>query len=291
MSSKVMERIHGQGTGWFAAPNAVFHRPEIGPYAKLVYLYLCRRGGPDGCAWPSLATIAHDCGVSKDTIVKAIKTLEAEGCIRVQRVEGEQLGHVSNRYHFLPMPLAAVSGPLTASADTPLSESADTLAATAVTKDYQEKDDKDEKDTPPLPPSGGSGDERPKKDWSAFVTAWNEILPHPPFPRLRYDGNDGLRKALCARLKSPGWQTNYIAALQKAAAAPAGCWLKGGNDSGWVMNPAFFLQDGAKKGCSVDRILAGEMQAAASSGSAPNKTLSQLESGMALAKKFEEMGL
>ncbi len=36
-----------QSTGWFAAPNWVFDS-DLSWSEKLVYLYLCRRSGPDG---------------------------------------------------------------------------------------------------------------------------------------------------------------------------------------------------------------------------------------------------
>lgn len=259
----IMERIHGQGTGWFAAPNTIFHRPEIGPYAKLVYLYLCRRGGPDGCAWPSLTTIAEDCGVSKDTITKAIKVLEAEKCIRVQRIEDEQRGHLSNRYHFLP--LAVPSGPLDATAATPLSVGAATLAAEAGSKDDHVKDDQDQKDTPSL---AAQKKPRAKHSYSEGFEAWWKHYPKPvgkyeAFQEWEALGSDrppleSLIAAVEAQKKSDKWNQGYI--------LDACRWLKRRR---WEDAPTPTHVPTAP----------------------PNPVAAQLASGMALAQKLRERGL
>lgn len=129
----------------------------------------------------------------------------------------------------------------------------------------------------------------PTGAWDIFLDRWN-ALPSP-YPKLNPSAaHEGLRKTFAARMKNQSWATRYPLALTRAATAPAGCFLRGGDS--WIMNATWFCEDG-KKGCSVERILAGEMQQAPATRTGPtgpprNKVLDQLASGEALARKFEE---
>lgn len=90
---------HLTGVGWFAAPNAIFDHDGLTPYEILIYLYLCRRAGPDGSCWPSYATICNDCKVSRTTAGRAIAALQERGLVIVERRVSEKGDPESNAYH------------------------------------------------------------------------------------------------------------------------------------------------------------------------------------------------
>lgn len=70
--------------GWFWSENAVFEL-TVSAYAKLTYLYLCRRADNDvRQSYPSLQRIADDLGVSVDTVRRSVQELRAAGAIRVK---------------------------------------------------------------------------------------------------------------------------------------------------------------------------------------------------------------
>ena len=71
------------GSGWFAAPNDVFALDH--PHDILVSVYLLRRAGPDGSAWPSIARIAADVKISRASVKRAIGRLQTRGWLDVER--------------------------------------------------------------------------------------------------------------------------------------------------------------------------------------------------------------
>jgi hypothetical protein len=86
------------GTGWFAAPDAVFGDNGLTALEKLCFLYFCRRAGSDGSSFPSYKTIARDIAVGRSTAIKLVQSLEAKKLIRKiprRRVDGS---FTSNTY-------------------------------------------------------------------------------------------------------------------------------------------------------------------------------------------------
>lgn|GEM_PF-4646117 len=73
-----------KGTGWFAAPNFIFDLPGLTAAQRLVYLYLCRRAGPDGTSWPGIQRIARDVSLHRDTVRRSIEALEKLGLLTRQ---------------------------------------------------------------------------------------------------------------------------------------------------------------------------------------------------------------
>ena len=80
---------------WFDSPNAIF-RPglSLSVYARLVYLYLCRRDADRGKAFPGYTRMAVDCGVSRRTAIHAVQELCAVGLITYTAGNHER----ANRY-------------------------------------------------------------------------------------------------------------------------------------------------------------------------------------------------
>ena len=80
---------------WFDSPNAIF-RPglSLSVYARLVYLYLCRRDADRGKAFPGYTRMAADCGISRRTAIHAVQELCAVGLITYTAGNHER----ANRY-------------------------------------------------------------------------------------------------------------------------------------------------------------------------------------------------
>ena len=66
--------------------------------AKMIYLYLKRRGGKDGKAWPSVKTIAGDLGISESSVRRGIRELEKEKLLSVRAAFRTNGARTSNRY-------------------------------------------------------------------------------------------------------------------------------------------------------------------------------------------------
>lgn len=76
-------------TNWFKCPNEVF---ELGlsPKEMVVYLYIIRCENNSSAAYPSYATIAEKCGISRRSAVNAINDLEEKGLlVKTVRRKGE----------------------------------------------------------------------------------------------------------------------------------------------------------------------------------------------------------
>ena len=108
-----MQKLNGQ---FFQMPNMVFAH-HLTPDQFTVYCYLvCRAGSKDKC-WPSVKTIGGECGLSENTVRKAIKTLVERGFI--SKVATKRYGRNgrcyqgNNHYYIQEMPNLARSAPVT----------------------------------------------------------------------------------------------------------------------------------------------------------------------------------
>ena len=72
-------------------PNAIFEA-DLKTHEKLTYIYLCRCGNQGAIAFPSYATIAEKCSISRMSAINAVKKLIACGLLEKDvRVEAD--GH------------------------------------------------------------------------------------------------------------------------------------------------------------------------------------------------------
>lgn len=72
---------------WQAA-RAVLDIDTLNPTAKFVLVVLCLRAGTDGRAWPSLATIGADTGLSERAVRYALRQLQKSGHIDLIHRQG-----------------------------------------------------------------------------------------------------------------------------------------------------------------------------------------------------------
>lgn len=71
--------------GWFRAPNDIFSC-GLNNYEIVVYLYIVRMHNNNRKgAFPSKATIATACGISKPTVNKSVEELKKKGLLTIKR--------------------------------------------------------------------------------------------------------------------------------------------------------------------------------------------------------------
>ena len=108
------------GERFFKLSNAMFCY-HLTPIQFAVYSFLICSAGQKGKCWPSMKTIAANCGCSEGAAREAIGVLERRGFIRrVSRYQDRPNGSVrqtSNSYYILDLP------PLPISRGTPTSQS------------------------------------------------------------------------------------------------------------------------------------------------------------------------
>jgi hypothetical protein len=74
-------------TGYAAIPRWIQRDPRISMHAKMVYLAINSRMGRNAAAFPSVQTMATDCGMSVSSTRRALRELEALGVlVSVSRV-------------------------------------------------------------------------------------------------------------------------------------------------------------------------------------------------------------
>ena len=118
----------GRRRGWFWAHNAIWDVEGLSPYAILVYLYLCRCADAGGTCWPSRATIAQACRISKDSVDRAVKQLVELGLLEKEVRRANDGGYASNLYTLLDPP-GADDAPAERRAHTPSRSERPPLAA------------------------------------------------------------------------------------------------------------------------------------------------------------------
>ncbi len=94
--------IFADDKGFFYSYNVIFDL-ELSKNAKLLYLYLCRRADGKSKTFPSYATMASACSLSRSTAIRAMKELMAEGLLlRKRQQHGREF--TSNQYLLYPAP-------------------------------------------------------------------------------------------------------------------------------------------------------------------------------------------
>ncbi len=75
----------GREHGWWWIDNETSSHwcAKLGPIAWSVYTLLIEMAGNDGNCWPSYATIAERCGISRRSAVSAVRALVDAGLVAV----------------------------------------------------------------------------------------------------------------------------------------------------------------------------------------------------------------
>lgn len=83
---------------------------HIGPYGLAVYMALARYADRHGDCYPSLRTLSRKVGISRTTVVKSLKKLEACGLISITPRTTGRGDLTSNMYALLPIdPIEALN--------------------------------------------------------------------------------------------------------------------------------------------------------------------------------------
>ncbi len=105
MEKKAMEMgslEFAKDKGFFYSYNVIFEL-DISEHAKIVYLYLCRRADGSSKTFPSYATMASACSMSRSTAIRAMKELLLEGLLlRKRQQNGKEF--TSNQYFLYEAP-------------------------------------------------------------------------------------------------------------------------------------------------------------------------------------------
>jgi hypothetical protein len=98
MEIKKGDKLEAMETGYFQAPNILFDKVDyLSSYEKLTYLYLCRCCNNGKVGFPSYSTIAANCSFSRDTAIRAVRSLFDKGCITKQKgLKGESNLYIVN---------------------------------------------------------------------------------------------------------------------------------------------------------------------------------------------------
>src|SRR5438552_663907 len=97
--------------GWAPLDRRLGERfgQRLGSAGLKVYVALSLRANADGESFPSHGTIARQFGMSKQSVISAIKLLESLGLISVKHRKHGSLNQ-SNLYQLLPLPQDSQAG-------------------------------------------------------------------------------------------------------------------------------------------------------------------------------------
>jgi len=82
---------------WFYSYNMIWDQP-LSEHAKIAYLYLCRCADDNGQAFPSHATIAQKCSISRQTTINALNELKNAGLLSCKQRKDSSGSLTSNLY-------------------------------------------------------------------------------------------------------------------------------------------------------------------------------------------------
>lgn len=176
-----------KGTGWFAAPNFIFDLPDLTAAQRLVYLYLCRRAGPDGTSWPGIQRIAQDVGIHRDTVRRSIKALEYAGLVTRQARRRPDGGDASYLYTVRTAVPPGRIGDRGRGENEATGDAETRLRRTTRTKDSQVKDNNNVVALPVRQSNIAAADDKPDpileqvKEFHAYYChRWRQVFPRGP---------------------------------------------------------------------------------------------------------------
>ena len=166
-------------------PNALLRYPDLSPSAKLVWARLAQYAGQDGMAYPKMATIADQVGLSEVYVQKRLKELVDKGfLVRHKAVGKQRLLHFPDTYTFIFH--ACFASQLVGTGDIPEYTSVDVPEYTS----NQENQSLRESRTTPLPLKGDNGFDR---FWEAYhykvskgqaELTWRKLKPNEELQKI-----------------------------------------------------------------------------------------------------------
>lgn len=145
----------------------------LNPYQQVIYMWLCHHSNQEGICWPSLNTLAQECGMSKYSVIRHLKELEKNGFIKKEARHGENNSNSSNLYKIIL--------PLVSESDHPSVSKQQPLVAEAVTNYNHITKTKE--------PNSSSSEEEEKikrVPYEKIVGLYHEILRPIGFTRVKF---------------------------------------------------------------------------------------------------------
>jgi len=96
-------------------------------YEQIVFIWLCHHSNAEGRCFPSLKTLSHECGLSKDSVIRSVKKLEERGFITKIIRKNDEGENISTLYTIVLS--NANSDNLVADSDNTLVANSDNLVA------------------------------------------------------------------------------------------------------------------------------------------------------------------
>ncbi len=84
--------------GFGIIPKLVMKDKRLTVYAKVIYSYFCSYAGAGTTAFPKVAQVVNDLGISRDTFNKHMKLLKQYGYIKVEQQRNERGVYARNLY-------------------------------------------------------------------------------------------------------------------------------------------------------------------------------------------------
>jgi hypothetical protein len=82
---------------YFENIREIIALPGLTAGARLILIYLFDKQGKNGYSWPSIETLCRDCGLSRPTVVGAIKKLADRGILTISHPKNPSFGN-TNKY-------------------------------------------------------------------------------------------------------------------------------------------------------------------------------------------------
>ncbi len=136
---------------FFPLPTEISQRKDITASAKVIAGIIAYRTGKNGWCWPGIRSIFEDAGVTTETVIAALKLLEAEGLLEVDRRGNGR----SNRYRLIAESAQEIRAPKKSERPKISSTSAQEIRAQAPKKLGQNQKRTEKREEPPNPPQAG----------------------------------------------------------------------------------------------------------------------------------------
>lgn len=100
MASKIRK---GWDDGVYISQRSIWVQDDLNVYEKIVWMCLEKFANGKDCAWPSYATLARECSISRAQVKRTVKSLIEKGLLAKETRQNPDGSYSTNLYTlFLP---------------------------------------------------------------------------------------------------------------------------------------------------------------------------------------------